>query len=166
MAFRAITPVIPGKSATFSGKIMVENVITPRQAGTLLGVSYVTVKQWILKGSLKTVKTPGGHHRIPMSAIEALRGAISAETKKGGRATAGDLKPVVKPTGQVSGRNQLAGIVTEVTVEGLLARVRLRIGEQQITSIITSEAVRAMKLKKGDRAAALIKATEVMIQLI
>ena len=41
--------------------------------------------------------------------------------------------------------------------------MRLRIGDQTVTSIITSDAVKAMKLKKGERASALIKATEVMI---
>ena len=46
---------------------------------------------------------------------------------------------------------------------GLLAQVTLAIGEQHITSIITADAVRELRLKKGDTAAALIKSTEVMI---
>ena len=51
-------------------------------------------------------------------------------------------------------------------MEGLLAQVRLKIGEQQITAIITAEAAREMGLKKGDAAAALVKATEVMIERV
>jgi molybdopterin-binding protein len=45
----------------------------------------------------------------------------------------------------------------------LLAQVTLRIGEQHITSLITADAAREMRLKPGERAAALVKATEVMI---
>ncbi len=63
----------------------------------------------------------------------------------------------------VSGRNQLVGTVLDVKVDGLLARVVLEIGDQRITSIITAEAVREMQLRRGETAAALMKATEVMI---
>jgi len=63
----------------------------------------------------------------------------------------------------ISGRNQIAGRVTEVKVDGLMAQVTLSIGGQRITSIITADAVREMRLKVGDKAAALIKSTEVMI---
>ena len=64
---------------------------------------------------------------------------------------------------KVSGRNQLVGRVTDVKVSGLMAQVTLSIGGQHITSIITADAVREMRLKKGQSAAALIKSTEVMI---
>jgi len=63
----------------------------------------------------------------------------------------------------VSGRNQLVGTILEVRISGLLAKVVLLIGDQRITSIITSDAAREMQLRKGQTAAALIKATEVMI---
>jgi molybdopterin-binding protein len=55
------------------------------------------------------------------------------------------------------------GRVTEVRVEGLMAQVRLSIGGQEITSIITADAVREMGLEVGQTAAALIKSTEVMM---
>ena len=64
---------------------------------------------------------------------------------------------------QVSGRNQLIGKIVEVKVSGLLAKVVLSIGDQRITSIITADAAREMQLRKGQTAAALMKATEVMI---
>src|SRR5580700_9494490 len=44
-----------------------EVLLTPREAAAEIGVSYATVKQWILAGKLTTSKTPGGHHRIPQS---------------------------------------------------------------------------------------------------
>jgi molybdopterin-binding protein len=65
----------------------------------------------------------------------------------------------------LSGRNQLRGIVEEVRVEGLLAQVRLRIGEQRLTAVITRDAIDMLKLKRGQPALAVIKSTEVMIGL-
>ena len=63
----------------------------------------------------------------------------------------------------ISGRNQLRGYVDEVRVEGLLAQVRLRIGDQTLTAVITRDAVEELKLRRGDEALAIIKSTEVMI---
>jgi molybdopterin-binding protein len=57
----------------------------------------------------------------------------------------------------------LMGRVLEIKFDGLLAQVTLAIGEQHITSIITADAARELRLKVGERAAALIKSTEVMI---
>jgi molybdopterin-binding protein len=64
---------------------------------------------------------------------------------------------------RVSGRNQLVGRIDAVRISGLMAEVQISIGEQQITSIITASSAREMNLKPGQTAAALIKATEVMI---
>jgi molybdopterin-binding protein len=64
---------------------------------------------------------------------------------------------------RTSGRNQLVGKIVDLKFSGLLAQVKLSIGGQQITSIITSEAAREMGLRKGQTAAALVKSTEVMI---
>ena len=55
-------------------------LITPRDAAQILGVSYPTLKQWIYKGKLKTVKTAGGHHRIPESELDRY---LSRITEKG-----------------------------------------------------------------------------------
>jgi molybdopterin-binding protein len=63
----------------------------------------------------------------------------------------------------LSGRNQLRGIVDEVRGDGLLAQIRLRIGHQYLTAVITRDAVNELKLKRGDEAVAIIKSTEVMI---
>jgi molybdopterin-binding protein len=64
---------------------------------------------------------------------------------------------------RVSGRNQLVGRIESVQISGLMAEVRVSIGGQHITSIITARSAREMQLKRGQTAAALIKATEVMI---
>jgi molybdopterin-binding protein len=63
----------------------------------------------------------------------------------------------------ISGRNQLRGIVEEIRTDGLLAQVRLRIGDERLTAVITRDAVEELGLKRGQIALAVIKATEVMI---
>ena len=65
--------------------------------------------------------------------------------------------------GGLSARNRLHGFVDEVRVDGLLAQVRLRVGGESLTAVITADAVRALKLRRGDDAIAIIKSTEVMI---
>ena len=51
----------------------------------------------------------------------------------------------------------------EVRTDGLLGQVRLRIGNQTLTAVITSDAITELKLRRGDDAVAIIKSTEVMI---
>ena len=131
-------------------------LLKPREAAALLGISYPTVKQWILAGKLKTVLTPGGHHRIEQSALEPF-------LKQDAERPATESRERFR---RVSGRNQLIGNIIDVQIDGLLAKVVLSFGKQQITAIITADAVREMDLKKGDAAAALIKSTEVMIERI
>ena len=63
----------------------------------------------------------------------------------------------------ISARNQLKGIVEEVKIEGLLAQVRLRVGDQILTAVITRDAAQDLHHERGDRAIAVIKATEVMV---
>lgn len=129
-------------------------MLTPREAARLIGVSYPTIKQWILTGKLKTVRTPGGHHRVGEASLKPF---LAKDKKK----PAAESRERYR---RVSGRNQLAGKVVSIRVEGLLAEVVLSVGEAHITAIITSSAVRELQLKKGDAAAALIKSTDVMIE--
>ena len=63
----------------------------------------------------------------------------------------------------LSGRNRLRGFVEEVRTDGLLGQIRLRIGDQTLTAVITSDALNELKLHRGDDALAIIKSTEVMI---
>ena len=53
--------------------------------------------------------------------------------------------------------------IEEVRVDGLLAQIRIRVGDRTLTAVVTSDAVRALKFKRGDDAMAIIKSTEVMI---
>jgi molybdopterin-binding protein len=130
------------------------NLMTPREASRMMGVSYATIKKWILDGKLKTIQTPGGHHRLSEA---SLRPFITQDRKKPETESRERYR-------RVSGRNQLAGKVVSVRIEGLLAEVVLSIGDAEVTAIITANAVRELNLKKGDTAAALIKSTDVMIE--
>jgi len=124
-----------------------------RDAALQLGISFPTIKQWIYKKKIRSIRTVGGHHRIPQSEIDRLLFRTRGRTEK-------DRNDVLR---RVSGRNQLVGRIDEVRISGLMAEVTISIGGQQITSIITSRSAREMRLKPGQTAAALIKATEVMI---
>jgi molybdopterin-binding protein len=127
---------------------------TVRDACKVLGVSYPAVKQWIYKGKIKTVRTPGGHHRIPETEIDRLLPAAPERGPAQGRR---------ESFRQISGRNQLTGRIIELKIEGLMAQVTLSIGGQHLTSIITADAAREMRLEKGQIALALVKSTEVMV---
>ena len=124
--------------------------VTPAEAARLLGVSYPTIKQWIYRKKIRSVRTPGGHHRIPTSEIRRLGAAVPA------RAGASALDAI-------SGRNKLLGTVARIRVSGLLAEVTLDVAGQRLTAIITKSAVTDLQLKTGSPAYALIKATEVMV---
>ena len=137
-----------GKSGTSA-----DALLKLRDAALQLGVSFPTIKQWIYKKKIRSIKTAGGHHRIPQGEVDKLlfrtRGRTEIERKQVQR--------------RVSGRNQLVGRIDSVRISGLMAEVKISIGGQQITSIITASSAREMNLKKGQTAAALIKSTEVMI---
>jgi molybdopterin-binding protein len=141
---------MPGKRSLKPNR---ESLLTPRDAAVQMGISFPTIKQWIYKKKVGSVRTPGGHHRVPQSEVDRLLFRVRGKT-------ASERKDVIR---RVSGRNQLVGRIEEVQVSGLMAEVRLSIGGQQITSIITARSAREMNLKAGQTAAALIKATEVMI---
>lgn len=130
-----------------------EELLRLPDAASQLGISLPTIKQWIYKKKISSIKTTGGHHRIPQSEVDRLLFKTRAGAEKGSRS-------VVRG---VSGRNQLVGRIESVRVSGLLAEVAISIGGQQIVSIITSRSAREMQLKPGQTAAALIKSTEVMI---
>jgi molybdopterin-binding protein len=130
-----------------------EELLKVRDAALQLGISFPTIKQWIYKKKIKSVQTAGGHHRIPLREVDRLLFRTRGKTEK-------ERKEVIR---RVSGRNQLIGRIESVRISGLMAEIEVSIGGQHITSIITARSAREMQLKRGQTAAALIKATEVMI---
>ena len=133
-------------------------LLTIRAAAERVGVGYSTFKRWVLAGRVRTTRTEGGHHRVSEAELERLEARQHPEVK---RPVVGvDIDDSILG---LSARNRLKGFVDEVRVDGLLAQVRLRVGDQTLTAVITADAVRALKLRRGDDALAIIKSTEVMI---
>lgn len=145
---------------------MIELVHLP-EAARELGISYPALKQWIYRNKIHSVKTAGGHHRIPRSEIDRIlfqKPSQPAGSKTGsGVSGPAERKGLSGLEHLISGRNQLVGRVTLVKTVGLLSKITLDVGGQKVTAIITRDACRELNLKVGDMAAALIKATEVMI---
>src|SRR5262245_17028243 len=133
-------------------------LLTVRTAAARLGVAYSTLKRWVHTGHVRTSTTEGGHHRIAESEIERLLARQQPDVKRRPRMVDGE-----DTLQGLSARNRLRGYVEEVRVDGLLAQVRLRVGDQPLTAVITADAVRALSLRRGDDALAIIKSTEVMI---
>jgi molybdopterin-binding protein len=123
------------------------------EAARLLSISPSTLKQWIHKDRVRSVTTPGGHHRIPRSEVERLSGERAAHS----------ALPDNELLAAISGRNKLLGTITRVRYSGLLAEVTVAVGNQTLTAIITSASSRQLGLKVGMAAYGLVKATEVMI---
>ena len=133
-------------------------LVTVRAAAERLGVAYSTVKRWVHSGHVRTTRTEGGHHRVAEAEIERLLARQEPEDTKRARPARPD-----ESIGGLSARNRLHGFIEEVRVDGLLAQIRLRVGDQRLTAVITADAVHALNFKRGDDALAIIKSTEVMI---
>src|SRR5437773_3241228 len=135
------------------------SLLTAPAAAERMGIGYSTLKQWIRQGKIRTTQTAGGHHRLSEAEIDRI---LARHTPSARARTRG----VERPIGLIvalSGRNRLRGFVEEVRSDGLLGQVRLRIGDQVLTAVITSDAINELKLHRGDDALAIIKSTEVMI---
>jgi molybdopterin-binding protein len=128
--------------------------MTPREAAQMLGISYPTIKKFILNGTLKTTKTPGGHHRLSEDNLQAYLA---------GSGRSGDPAALSPGSLRVVGINQLHGEVVSVRLSGLVAEVVVTVGAQQITAIITADAVAELELKVGDPVCALINCSNVII---
>ena len=125
-----------------------------REAAQVLGVSFATVKNWIYKGKLRTVKTLGGHHRILEEDIEQhLRLKLAKESRQKWR-----LAPA-----KISEGNQLLGRVLGTKVDGLIAQVTILVGDHELNSIITADEVSELELKMGENVITLLKSSQIMI---
>jgi molybdopterin-binding protein len=135
------------------------SLLTVRVAADRMGVGYSTLKQWIHQGKIRTQRTAGGHHRLSETEIDRLLARREPPT----RLAHTRARPHAGVIVVLSGRNRLRGFVEEVRVDGLIGQVRLRIGDQLLTAVVTSDALRELNLRRGDDALAIIKSTEVMI---
>jgi molybdopterin-binding protein len=118
---------------------------TAAEAARTLGISLDTLRRWDRDGRIRTERDTANRRVVPASEIERLRGA-DAE--------------------RMSARNHFRGVVREVKVEGLLAQVEIDVTEPaRVVAIITRDAAEELALKPGASAAAVVKATSVMVEL-
>src|SRR3954469_16460241 len=115
------------------------------EAAKLLGISLDTLRRWDRAGRVKTARDSGNRRIVSAAEIRRLRGESD--------------------TGQLSARNRLNGTVADVRVEGLIAQVELVVDEPaRLVAIVTADAVAELGLKPGMPAAAVVKATSVMVE--
>jgi molybdopterin-binding protein len=122
------------------------------EAAGLLGVSADTVRRWIDNGSLEATRTPNGRRRIDGVAL-----AQYAQSLHDG------ADQLVASTDSI--RNHFTGIVTRVVKDKVMAQVELQAGPYRVVALISREAVDDMGLVPGVMASAVVKSTNVSIEL-
>ena len=121
------------------------------EAAELLGVSDDTVRRWVETGRLTATHQDSGRQAIAGRDLAAFA-VDNAKRLADDRRT------------QVSARNRLVGIVTDIRVDGLVAQVEMQCGPHRIVSLITADAARELDLEVGSRAVASVKATNVGVE--
>ena len=125
------------------------DTLSAEEAATLLHLNVKRVQGLARSGKLPAVRV-GRKWLFPRGQLEALL--------RGGN------QPAVSTNGlELSARNQLRGEITALRLDGVMAEVRIAIGEQELVSIITRASAERMQLQVGDDVLAVIKSTEVMI---
>lgn len=121
------------------------------EAAQLLGVSVDSVRRLADSGRLPTVRNPGGQRMVDGRALARYMAAP----------TESRTEPIVGR----SARNQFPGIVTRVVKDRVAAQVEIQAGPHRLVSLITREAVDELGLVPGKRAVAVVKATNVIVEL-
>jgi molybdopterin-binding protein len=122
-----------------------QTTYTAAEAARALGISIDTLRRWDRTGRIRTQRDAANRRLVPAAEIDRLRGTDAD---------------------RMSARNHFRGVVRSVQVEGLLAQVELDITEPaRVVAIITRDAAVELGLKPGMGAAAVVKATSVMVEL-
>ena len=122
------------------------------EAAELLGVSDDTLRRWIEAGRVASTQEEG-RTVIPGADLAALAESLADHPDRDAtRASA------------VSARNRLAGIVTKVTKDTVMAQVEMICGPYRMVSLMSSEAARELGLEPGVRAIASVKSTSVVVE--
>jgi molybdopterin-binding protein len=122
------------------------------EAAGVLGVSADTVRRWIDNGSLDATRSSNGRRRIEGATLARFAQSLHE-----------DADPIVATTESI--RNHFTGIVTKVVKDKVMAQVELQAGPFRVVALISREAVDEMGLVPGVMAAAVVKATNVSIEL-
>ena len=118
----------------------------------MLGVTVDTVRRWADAGRLATVRSSGGQRLVPIEEVTRLIGE---------RRQSSTDRPIIAQ----SARNRFAGIVTRIDKDRVAAVVEILAGPHRLVSLMTAEAVDDLQLKLGDEAVAVVKATNVIVEV-
>ena len=121
-----------------------------REVAQLLGVSVDTVRRWTDGGRLRAVDDEEGHRAVEGRELAAFAVARAARDE---------------PASGSSMRNRFPGIVTRVVRGDVAAQVEVQAGPHRLVSLLTREALDELDLHEGDRAVAVVKATNVAVEL-
>lgn len=127
------------------------------EAATLLGVSDDTLRRWVTQGRLSAQQDRSGRLRVDGADLAHLAQDLA-------RGPVEESLGEVPRRGHSSARNRARGLVTKVVVDGVMAQVDLQCGPYRFVSLMSAEAVRDLRLEVGDTAAAVVKATNVIIE--
>ena len=127
-------------------------------AAGLLEVSVDTVRRWADSGRLRTRRTEGGQRLVDGTDLARLAMELAAERVSGDRdRREGTL---------VSARNRLGGIVTKVTIDTVMAQVEIQAGRHRLVSLMSREAADELGLAPGMLAVAVVKSTNVVVEVV
>jgi molybdopterin-binding protein len=121
------------------------------EAAGLLGVSDDTVRRWVRAGQLADGLDSAGRKVIDGAELAAF-----ARDQAVGPEDPSDIGR--------SARNRFVGLVTEVTADKVMAQVELQCGPHRVVSLMSTEAVRELRLRPGVLAVAVVKATTVVVE--
>lgn len=127
-------------------------------AADVLGVSVDTVRRWADAGRLGSERTPGGQRLVDGVELAALAQQLAAEGASGDGDRRGGRN--------LSARNRLPGIVTRVTTDTVMAQVEMQVGRHRLVSLMTREAADELALAPGVLAAATVKSTNVVVEVV
>ena len=122
------------------------------EAAELLGVSDDTQRRWVDQGRLRTTSDGGRYVVAGVDLAELAQSLAEHPDREASRAAA------------VSARNRLAGIVTKVTKDTVMAQVEMICGPYRMVSLMSSEAAEELGLEPGVRAIASDKSTNVVVE--
>ena len=123
----------------------------------MLGVSVDTVRRWVDAGRLPSRRSARGQREVVLADVSRL----AAERRQGGTVTARRGRVTIAS----SARNRFQGVVTRIVKDRVAAVVEVQAGPHRLVSLMTAEAVEELGLRVGDEATAVVKATNVVVEL-